>query len=126
MLWVGARGKAADDLGLAFLPAVDHLDIWPVVPRVQVIIQVAGGVGILGKDEHLALLERSLPQPAQERLQLGVLRRGDRFHQGQHLVQDADVLLDVSPQGVGAKISQVVAAAHPGQGVQEGLFFVQV
>jgi hypothetical protein len=55
---VGFRCEPPDNPRLAFVAAVNHVNVVSLVAGIQVSIQVVGGVGVLRKYEPLAFFER--------------------------------------------------------------------
>ncbi len=123
---IGLGREAGDDGVLVLVLAVDHLNVRCSVIGSQVVVEILGGVGVLGEDEHFAFPQRRAGQPRFEGLQLGILFRCDGLYQRQHLTEHVQIVFQVGAQRGDIEVGGVIALPDPRQGLQERPFFFDV
>ena len=90
---IGAGREAGHDARLALVLAVDDLDIGSWVCRGQVIVEILGGVGVLGEDEYFPCWSAFARQQPLEPSAAWRRAPGDGRDQGRIARQDLHVVL---------------------------------
>src|SRR5579875_582250 len=117
ILRIGAWGKPANSAYLAFVTAINDIDIFIASPVAQILIQVTRGIGILREDQPFTVFKRSLCEALFQSLQFRILLRRDRLDQGQDILQLHNIVFEMLSQALYIKISYLVAT---GNGAQSG------
>ena len=109
-MWVGQRREPGRHAGLALVGAVDRLDVRALSAGVDVLVEILGRVGVLAEDQHLVAPGGCPSSGRPAAPELGVLVRGDRLHQLDHLPDELLVRLQVLPQQLLVEVCNLVAA----------------